>query len=525
MSPAKAANYDSVVPANVVRNECTENTRTDVLAGMNAWSEDPAAAKVYWLNGMAGTGKTTIACSLSAALAERKQLGASFFCTRVLEECRDAARIIPTIVYQLARYSRPFQQALCKVLENDPDAGRKKIPFQFKRLLKEPLLAIQAAVPSNVVVVIDALDECDQDQSVRTLLDTLFLHAADLPIKFFVASRPEPEILDGMLSRGEAARSVLHLHEIERSSVQADIHIYLRKELAFMSPVEDELKQLVQLADNLFIYAATVVRYIRFRKKSVNPQERLRAVLATHSDPNRIYTPNRMYAELDELYRTILEGALDEEGLERAEVGRVRLVLWSAVCVREPVTVPTLAMLAGLGDENTQAVLQSLRSVLHISEASNLVTTLHASFPDFVLTRERSQHFFCDRVSHASLLATRCFEVMKNELRFNICKLGSSFIPDAAVTDLNDRMEKYISQSLSYACQYWGDHLSVSTPSDRLCVLLEDFLSNRLLFWMEVLNLTKPKNPGGITLQKIQSWLAQHVSIAHAKLQAEQTTN
>lgn len=475
---------------------------------MNVWAEDDAAPKVYWLNGMAGTGKTTIACSLSAALADRRQLGASFFCTRVVEECRDATRIIPTIAYQLARYSRPFQHALCNILGDDPDVLKKNIQMQFKRLLKEPLLSVRAEIPNNTVVVIDALDECDEDESVQRLLETIFQNVRDLPLKFFVTSRPEPEILHEMQLRGEADRSVLHLHEIERSSVQADITLYLRKELAVISPTENEIALLVRLSEGLFIYAATAVRYIRFRNKSVNPRERLRAILATSSNPSKM----SKYAELDGLYKTILKGVFREDGLERAEVGRVQLVLWTAVCVREPVTVKALSMLAGLEEENTLAVLQSLQSLLHISKQNSLVTTLHASLSDFLFTQERSQNFFCDKHGYSSLLAQQCFKIMKTELRFNICELESSCIPDELVEDLDDRINTYISGSLSYACEYWGDHLIVSTPTDSLYVLLENFLSNQLLFWIEVLNLSKPKSLGGMTLLKVQSWLGKIVS-------------
>lgn len=468
---------------------------------MNSWSNNHGAAKVYWLNGMAGTGKTTIACSLSVALANRKQLGASFFCTHVLDECRDVLRILPTIAYQLARYSRVFQHALCKILDEDPDDAKRNILTQFRRLLREPLINVRVAMPGNLVIVIDALDECDDDGLVRELLGLLFQYVADLPLKFFVASRPEPEIIDTMLSSGENLRTVLHLHEIERSSVQADIELYLRNELASMPPNEDELQQLVKLSDNLFIYAATVVRYIQLRKKPANSQERLRAVLTI------LPTSNRVYAELDALYTTILKGVLDDNDLEEWEIDRVRLVLWASVCVWEPVSVRTLALLTGLGEKYTKAIVQSLRSVLYLREASGLVSTFHASFPDFIFNRERSRKFFCDKESYALLLTQQCFEVMKAELRFNICNLESSFLLDEQVEDLEEQLFESISGALSYACRYWGDHFSLAVPSKKLCIMLEEFLSRRLLFWMEILNLIKA-NPQGISmLQKIQKWL------------------
>jgi hypothetical protein len=86
-----------------------------------------------------------------------------------------------------------------------------------------------------------------------------------------------------------------------------------------------------------------------------------------------------------------------------------------------------LAALLGLEDEHAaRSALEPLRSVLHVPESSGLVSTLHASFPDYVLSRERSGDFFCDLALHSELLAGRCFEVMVDSLRFNVCDLESS---------------------------------------------------------------------------------------------------
>ncbi|KAB5587568.1 NACHT domain containing protein [Ceratobasidium theobromae] len=146
LMPAKMADYDSKLSTEISRRACTEGTRTAVLAEMKEWSLNPDAPDLYLMSGMAGTGKTTIACSFSNQLEEQKQLAASFFCTRTSPECRDASKIIPTIVYQLARYSIPFQSALCEVLGRNPDIGSKNIVKQFERLLKEPLLKTNAMI-------------------------------------------------------------------------------------------------------------------------------------------------------------------------------------------------------------------------------------------------------------------------------------------------------------------------------------------------------------------------------------------
>jgi hypothetical protein len=117
------------------------------------------------MNEMAGTGKTTIAYTLCKRLNTTHQLAASFFCSRSLPDCRDAARILPTIAYQLARFSHPFQEALCQVLAVDPDIGVYDIMDQFEKLLRNPLVEVKRTFPDNVVVVIDALDECADAKS------------------------------------------------------------------------------------------------------------------------------------------------------------------------------------------------------------------------------------------------------------------------------------------------------------------------------------------------------------------------
>jgi hypothetical protein len=75
------AEFDAV--AYVTRNPCTLGTRKKILQDLMAWAEDSSDQRIYWMNGMAGTGKTTIAYSLCQELLlvlERKQqITATYF--------------------------------------------------------------------------------------------------------------------------------------------------------------------------------------------------------------------------------------------------------------------------------------------------------------------------------------------------------------------------------------------------------------------------------------------------------------
>ncbi|KAJ7833331.1 hypothetical protein B0H14DRAFT_2178507, partial [Mycena olivaceomarginata] len=61
---------------------CLEGTRVDLLADLRAWSRNPDSPRIFWLDGMAGTGKSAIARSFCHMLRDDKQLGGSFFCLR-----------------------------------------------------------------------------------------------------------------------------------------------------------------------------------------------------------------------------------------------------------------------------------------------------------------------------------------------------------------------------------------------------------------------------------------------------------
>ncbi|CEL61581.1 hypothetical protein RSOLAG1IB_12480 [Rhizoctonia solani AG-1 IB] len=161
LNPSMAACYDSAEASVVQRRECAPQTRKQVLMDLKAWKDSKDAEKVCWINGMAGTGKTTIATTFCSILRESHELGASFFCTRSLPDCRNVKLIFPTIAYQLARFSLPFRIALLQVLEQDPDVHTKLPRVQLQRMILQPLHSVADSLPANIVVVIDALDECE----------------------------------------------------------------------------------------------------------------------------------------------------------------------------------------------------------------------------------------------------------------------------------------------------------------------------------------------------------------------------
>ncbi|CAE7231010.1 unnamed protein product [Rhizoctonia solani] len=515
LNPSMSACYDSAEAGVTQRRECVARTREKVLLDLNAWKNDQDGEKVCWINGMAGTGKTTIANTLCSTLDRNHQLGASFFCTRLIPACRDVKLILPTIAYQLSRFSDPFRGALLKVLQRDPDVYTKVPRVQFKRMILDPLQEVQKSLPIGTVVVIDALDECEDASGVERILEVLLEDASKLPVKFLVSSRPEYHIRERVR---QFTLKQLMLHELDDSIVKADIATYLEAELTSISvPLTyNQLSVLVERAGALFIYAATVVRYIRGGDSS----ERLDTFLKASGAGQGPST--KKTKEIDRLYETVLVSALNGEDLEESEKQRIELVLHTVVCAQEPLTVDALAGILRLRRTQVLTALRPLWSVLHVSESDSAhrVSTLHASFPDYILDSKRSLRFACDAQSYHGHLAKLCFwRIGGNRCQFNICNLQSSYVLDEYVPNIEDKVQQAIPLDLLYACQHWATHLSLSGISNERVEAMHDFLSKRLLLWMEVLNLKKRIDRGMVQMEKAIAWLQTNkCSLNHLSL-------
>ncbi|KAG8744320.1 hypothetical protein FRC12_014820 [Ceratobasidium sp. 428] len=490
------AGYDFSLPNTLGRNRLAPGTRIGVLHSLSDWAQDSNSRKIYWLNGMAGTGKTTIAYSLCEQLERNDKLAASFFCSRMLPECRDVNWILPTIAYQLSLFSYPFRHAISTALEQDPGLPHHAIVRQFENLIVSPLRRVSHTLPADLVIVIDALDECDDTDDLGRLLSA-FLEA-DLPMKLFVTSRPKPHILDQMeTEQGESARCELRLHELEHPTVQSDIKTYIRIELGGLELDAAVLETLVERSGVLFIFASAIVRYVK-QNNLVQSNQRLDQALATFE-----------YQEIDSLYTAILEAAFENSSLSSSEGEEMQLILRTVICAHEPLSISLIAGLFGLDDvQSVSLTLRSLLSVLHISSTTGLVTTLHKSFSDYLLDEKRSGKFSCNAQRHHDWFSQACFNRIKAPSPpFNICNLESSYILDRDIPNLYHKLDRAIPQYLVYASKNWGNHIMLAATSETLLNQLYEFLSTRLLLWMEIMNLKEEIHTAAGMLFKIRTWM------------------
>ncbi|KAG8689748.1 hypothetical protein FRC11_000828, partial [Ceratobasidium sp. 423] len=510
MCSAMSAVYNSAESDDVRRGGCAPGTRELQIDFLLEWARNPGAGKTCWMNGMAGTGKTTIAYSVCGKLDETYELGASFFCSRIIPECRQVKHIIPSIAYQLARFSFPFRCALDKILESDPDAHTRALKVQYRELIVEPLLQVQGSLPTEFVVVIDALDECENQNSLSQVLDLLLSPVFALPLRFLVSSRPEPEISRRMTRRVEGQDGAnLVLHNLDADAVKSDIERYMKHELEHIPLTDAQWSGLLDRCGVLFIYASTTCLYIEQAYNMETLDEAVSAIVNSTSIPPEHGDQNG----IDKLYLMILIAAFNKPGMSQPNKTRMKHVLEVVICAMEPMTLHTIACLLGLGSaEQVKALLQPLRSVVNVTEVTGLVTTLHASFPDFMFSPNRARTFHCIEERRHSALAEACLRLIDAaEPKFNICGLPSSYLFDDEVENLDKQISQAISSGLVYACQFWAGHLCLGEFQDQLLDMVRHFFSERLLLWMEILNLKQGLHFGTIIIQDAKEWCDKHV--------------
>ncbi|KAH0579469.1 hypothetical protein H2248_002328 [Termitomyces sp. 'cryptogamus'] len=504
------APYNAILnDATVVRAPCIEGTRVRILKQLYEWAGDssPTSPQVFWLTGPAGSGKSTIACSVAEHFDDENRglniLQASFFCSRQFEDTRSRANIIPTLVYQLAHHSKSFLQSLFAVNKLD---SVNTLGKQMTDLLVEPWQLSTSKESRNLppyLVVIDALDEI-ADHGGPVFLQELLLtieKGALHGLKFLVTSRPDPNIVE--LCKSFSSEAVCHLHDVDTDEVNEDILIYLKDKLPALEN-EIELVTLMQQANGLFIYASTAVKYISPRRDLTNKNQKKRMKqLLDRSPSQQPHHPVEATLQIDVLYSQILYEAFAK--LEKDEIQARLVILWNLLCAEERISPIVAARLSGSDDEKdmeecAEYLIESLHAVLYAKEGK--IFWYHASFPDFIFTPERFNKtnpiissLFCNMGQHHSFLAHQCFQIMKSELCFNICGHPSSFLLDKEVPELVN--EDKISETLKYCCVYWSSHWSsciaqAQATHNEINILyddLHDFLLVRILFWIEVMNL------------------------------------
>ena len=510
MRPSEKADHKTVLEEQGLKREvCTYGTRVKILEDITKWANDRSSAspRVFWLTGQAGSGKTTIAYTIAkrfeqGSIANHNQhtvLGGNFLCSRQFQETQAQTRILPTIAYQLAHKCNSYANALH--VADKFNAVNHDVSSQMRDLLVGPWQLSEATRHPELppyFIVIDALDEIKGDGGSAFLYDLLMaINEYNLRgFKFLVTSRSDPKV--AALCESFASKAVCRLQDVPIEEAKSDIETYLKTQLPGLAG-SPEFAELGQRVGGLFIYAATVVKYLTpLDSITVGEQtEMLNDFLSKSYEPASSSDATSL---VDDLYRQIMCDAFSK--LRGKILARRLRTLYTFLCTAERTSASVVAALVLDGDdEAARAVLRDLHAVLYTQD--DQVFWYHASFPDFIFTQARSNFridkedftFWCNEPAHHSLLGESCFCIMKSEksgLRFNMGNITSSFLFDRENTvTLSEQVSQNISAVLRYSSHHWTHHLPSPEliNTDNLCFCILEFLQIRVLFWIEAMNL------------------------------------
>ncbi|RJE17775.1 NACHT domain protein, partial [Aspergillus sclerotialis] len=494
---------------------CLENTRRNVLEQIENWADSDGERRIYWLKGMAGIGKSTIALTVARKYARLGRLGASFFFSRGDGDLASAKKFATAIAAQLADALPELRSLIEDAITSNTEIHHLGLYEQWQKLVLESLRQLGGnKYPHSIVVVIDALDECDNEDDVSLLIQCLAAATVveGMRLRVFVTSRPEQPTNIGFDSISRDLHQDFILHDIEQSIIDQDLVLFYKGRLARIAKkfglsdhlLSDETVQsLVRKSNGLFIHAATVCRFIEEGGQLAG--ERLSVVVAARG------TPSKPEKELDQMYTTVLIHSLPTQ-LETEELTKVqalfRLIVGSIVVLSEAMRPPDLAVVVEEPTDVVLSTLHRLHSLLDVRGENRPIRLLHPSLRDFLLDPARCQNktFLVDAQAVHFRLFNCCLRLMKNHLRRNICRIER---PGTRACDIpKSTVEKYISLPLQYACRYWIYHLQQSgiDPNDSLGIM--DFFQTRFIHWLETLALIGRLSEGITMIRWLEAKLA-----------------
>ncbi|KAJ5433611.1 uncharacterized protein N7458_012767 [Penicillium daleae] len=473
-------------------DECLEGTRTDILHKISEWAFSPHERAIFWLQGMAGTGKSTISRTVAKSLNQTNHLGASFFFKRGEEGRDNAKKIFPTLAKQLMLRVSGMRSGVQKALDHDPEIASKSLKEQFEQLLLQPLLNLDQVgeCPQTAVIVIDALDECDHDQDIRIIIRLLpgLQRVKAIRLRIFLTSRPELPIRLGFSEIADHEYQDSALHEIPEKVTEHDIRLFLQDRFTKIKhdrnilqdwPGDDIIQELVTMSVPLFISAATVCRYIE--KSKLEPKSLLSDLLANQA---------KCVSRMDKTYLPILARVLADQESDKSEQQQLQQefqdIVGVIILLAVPLSINTLSLFLRIEADHISNLLDSFRSVFSIpGDQDQPVRILHLSFRDFLV--QSGANFHVDEPRKHKDIAKSCLKTMRSRLQKNICKLEG---PGTRRGDVDPQyIRQYLPLELQYACRYWTHHLekSQALSSEIDNVLL--FLQKHFLHWVEVMSL------------------------------------
>jgi hypothetical protein len=428
------------------RPGCSKSTRLQIMQRIKTWIDNDShdAPPLFWLYGGAGVGKSALAQSLAETSGDN--LVASFFFFRGDMSRNNGDSLIPTLVFQFVNAFEGMGPFVEEKIRTDPSLLTKQHHIQILHLLIEPLLRLSLADYNRStdtlahrprLIVIDGVDECRDSKIQCELLRVIGDAIPHLPysLRFFISSRPESHI-ENTLNHDPAFQPIkIHRYNLSKDpNADADIHHFLEQEFENIRathclrqylppgwPGRRAIDILVERSSQHFIYGSIVIKYIQSHEH--HPDERLHVILRLSSH----HDGDRPYAQLDELFKVIFEGAGSQEKLENICLvfGILYIQTRPTGLFRDPMLqCRTIENFLDMKSGNLVLLLNPLLSLVNIDD-DDKVQIYHKGLFDYLIDPARRGHlpFDLGRVHEAA-----ANYILRHKIKPKSCSKSFSYI-------------------------------------------------------------------------------------------------
>ena len=142
------------------------------MAEIMEWIDEDNDQPICWLNGAAGFGKSAIARMIASMCKGPGRLGASFFFWRGAGRRSIITNLISKLAYNLAFTVPETRPYIENVLLRDNMIVHCSHECQFQKLIVDPIQSVTRSL-LPMVIIVDAIDECNDKQMMSTLISII----------------------------------------------------------------------------------------------------------------------------------------------------------------------------------------------------------------------------------------------------------------------------------------------------------------------------------------------------------------
>ena len=458
------------------------------------WAASESSEKpLFLLIGDVGTDKSAIAWEFARRLDGCALLGASYFFVRDIEVLASLQRFFSTIAYQLA-YSRreTLRPYIVSAAEEYLQRGNTQLMSrQFEYLVKAPLAKVGSAGHRTTVLVIDALDECAEQDRVPELLHHLIQCTRGNPfVKVFLTSRHD-HLAKAQLPGDELQHIYavsLDTPSLDLLKLDTNLTIAARPPHVSESPCKrrpDIAHRLEARAADHSVYADTVVDFVADSESPTILKERSSEKALSSGR----HTP---VSDLDGPYLTMLETVFPRKEMEQDPTfcKHAQSILGCIALLREPLSPEALAGLVAMSVEDCTSILYRLCSVVHydFDDPSQIFLSTQTAFPQFLLDKKSCSDplYFVNASRGNAFIVEGCIRAL---LTLTGNPLGvPAGTRRADVPGVDALVRERIAPHVQYACLHWASHLlQCERNANTLLSLVGKFAMTMLPAWLETL--------------------------------------